>query len=225
MLPTVAICLPSRGLLHSRTLEAVLAALETATSRIQCVGWFMTHDLPIPDCHETTAEQALAAGAEYVWFVEEDMIPPPDALIRLLATQRQTGAGIVYMDYPVGEHPTQSAILRQPNGALAVGGLGCTLITRAVFEALPRPWFDCSHEYALSRASDGRSILTRTARACGYGGHDVALAQAALSHGFTIDAVPDMIAGHARLRSWGAQHTNAGAHVVDVLTDIEREWR
>ena len=223
-LPLVVTCTPSRGLMHSRTAEAIHQARLYAASMCRDDLWLFSHDAPIPDAHEELAESAFSFGADFVWFVEEDVIPGIAALGVLLRHQRQTGAGIVYIDYPVGEYPRSSTILRQPThhgGAILYGGLGCTLIARAVFETLPRPWFETTHEYALARAQDGRFILTRTEHAATYGGHDVALAQVALSHGFTLSVVDGMTAGHARLRSWGAQHTNNGAHVVDVLREIE----
>lgn len=228
-LPFVALCLPSRGLIHSRTIDAVLAALAYAAPHADMVGWFMTHDLPIPDCHETLAERAMAAGAEYVWFVEEDMIPPPDALTRLLDRQRETGAGIVTLDYPLGEHPTHSALMRHEadGGSIWWCGLGCTLITRDVFTRLARPWFRSEHPGAFVRSGErgpwrwqdtppGAAPHTHE-----YGGQDIWLCYQATRSGFTIETIPGLTAGHARLRSWGAQHTNHGAHTVDILRDIE----
>lgn len=225
--PTVALCLPSRGLVHSRTLEAVLAALDVARERIRCVGWFLTHDLPIPDCHETTAERALAAGADYLWFVEEDMVPPPDALLLLLSTADTTGAGIVTIDYPISEHPTQSAIMHKANGSVFWCGLGCTLVHRDVFALLARPWFRSSHPGVMIRhgAHDPwhwEDLPPHAANVFAYGGQDVWLCYQALLAGITIAEVPNMVAGHARLRSWGERQTNQGAHTVDVLTRIER---
>ncbi len=226
-LPFVALCMPSRGLIHSRTVDATLAALARASGHMDMVGWFMTHDLPIPDCHETLAQQALAAGAEFVWFVEEDMIPPPDALVRLLDIQRQTGAGIVTIDYPISEQPTQSTVMRKASdGSVFWCGLGCTLITRDVFTRLDRPWFRSKHPGVFIRhgAQDDWHWQDNPPHAPNvfeYGGQDIWLCYQALLAGFTIEAVPDVVAGHARLRSWGAKHTNDGAHVVDVLREIE----
>ncbi len=229
---TVVTLTPSRGLIHSRTVAGVLAALAFPGDAVDHRGWLLTHDLPIPDAHEILAEQGLATSADYLWFVEEDVVPEPETLLRLINRQRQTGAGVIYQDYPVGEYPRSSSVLRQPHngphngaqpGAILYGGLGCTLITRRVLETLPRPWFDTAHEYALSRSQhDGRFVLTRTDRACVYGGHDVAFACAALAHGFTVADVPEQTVGHAKLRTWGKPRANQGAHGVDVLRDIER---
>lgn len=226
--PSVIILTPSRGLIHSRTVQAVLAAerYAVAADTADVHGWLITHDLPIPACHETVAERGLATGADYLWFVEEDVVPPVDALVRLVRRQQETGAGVVFLDYPVGEHPTRHAILRQPDdGTLLSGGLGCTLITRAVLDALPRPWFDTRHEYRLVRdAATGRYRLVETDAPCTYGGLDVAFCRAALAHGMTLAAVDGLLAGHARLRALGAAQTNHGTHEIDVLTGIEARY-
>lgn len=225
--PSVIILTPSRGLIHSRTVAAVLAAERYAVYAdvADVHGWLITHDLPIPSSHEHLAVRGMARGADFLWFVEEDMVPPVSALAVLLCRQQQTGAGVVFLDYPVGEQPTRSAILRQPDGSNSIlyGGLGCTLIHRSVLEALPRPWFETAHEYRLTRdAATGRYTLTETDVPATYGGLDVAFCRKALAQGFTLAAVesPNR-AGHARLRTLGTRQDNHGTHTIDVLTGIE----
>lgn len=203
--------------MHSRTVETVLDALREATGSVTCAGWLLTHDLPIPDCHETLAERGLATGADLLWYVEEDMLPPPDALTRLMQRQRETGAGIVLMDYPVGEHPTHSTITRQPNGTILYGGLGCTLITREALERIPRPWFDTSRLWLYQRGE----LTAMDDTPYRYGGQDVNFHIKAAQHGVTIAAVTGSTAGHARLRAYGEAGSNHGAHHIDILSTIE----
>lgn len=220
-LSTVVTLTPSRGLIHSRTVEAGLAALAFPGDAVTHRGWLVTHDLPIPECHERLAERGLATGADYLWFVEEDMTPPPDALMRLITWQRETGAGVVLMDYPVGEHPTRHAILRQPDGAVVYGGLGCALITCTALERIPRPWFSTAHEYALRRDRNGFYTLCETERPYPYGGLDVAFCARARASGVRLSFVEGQCAGHARLRALGKPQDNQGVHSIDVLTDVE----
>ena len=230
-MPSVAVCTPSRGLVHSRTVEAVLAALDVAKAQANVTlrGWFFSHDLPIPDSHETVAARALdATDADYLWFVEEDVLPPPDALCALLATAQMWAAGVVLLDYPVGEHPTRSTIVRQPavngghTGDILYGGLGCTLISRvALTERIPRPWFSTAHEIRQVRDTVGRWHLLETEGPYTYGGLDVAFCCKAARHGVRIAAVDTLVAGHARLRALGTAHTNDGCHTIEVLSEIE----
>lgn len=192
----IAVATPSRGLVGSRTIEAVLRELAGTES----VGWFLTHDLPIPDCAERAAEMALTAGADAVWFVEEDVVPPVGALaasLRLLAD----GYAVAAVDYPVRQGT--GCIARATDGSIAWVGLGATLISRSAFEALDGPWF-------------------RTER--GYGGHDILFCRRVLEAGMRIGQVPDMIAQHVRLEALGSPGTNAGCHKMTILDRIDRPY-
>jgi hypothetical protein len=177
-------------------------------------GWVLTHDLPIPDCHETATERALATGADAVWFVEEDTVPPADTLARSMAALAVDP--IVALDYPVGEDPSWACVARNKAGSIQWCGFGATLIRRDVFEALERPWFRAL-TYAIR---DG--VLIEPGIPSEYGGQDIYFFRRALVAGFTIAQLPG-VAGHARLRALGPAKTNHGAHRIDVLTEIQRE--
>src|SRR5574337_22065 len=104
-----AVITPSRGLIHSRTASAVVANLgEALAAGHDWRGWSITHDLPIPDSHEQAADAALATGADALWFVEEDVVPPSGALLHLLVRPED----VALVDYQVGERPTQHCIGR-----------------------------------------------------------------------------------------------------------------
>lgn len=224
--PSLIVCTPSRGLIHSRTVQAVQAAVaravDTEVARLCApVGWWkVTHGLPIPACHEQLAEHAVCdVGADLLWFVEEDMVPTHDALTLLIDRQRATGAGVVTLDYPVGEHPTHSCVThRAATGDVWWGGLGCTLITAQTLHRLPRPWMRSDRTFL--RRGDTLQPSDAHAR---YGGHDVAFYLAAHAAGIPVAEVPaeESICGHARLRALGQPQTNDGAHSIDVLTEIQ----
>jgi hypothetical protein len=192
----IAVATPSRGLVHSRTVAAVMANLEGH----EFTGWFLSHDLPIPECAERTMGDALASGADAVWSVEEDTIPPAGALDASLALLAQ-GYAVAAVDYPV--QPDIGCLGRDEAGNILWVGLGSTLISRQAFEAVARPWF-------------------RVAR--GYGGHDIYFCKQVLAAGLQIGQVPDLIAGHARLEEPGKLGTNMGAHRIKVLERITRQY-
>ena len=77
-----AVCIPSRGTIHSRTIETVMANVADAerAGHVFC-GLVLTHDLPIPDCDEVVAQRGMDSGADALWFVEEDVVPPDHALV------------------------------------------------------------------------------------------------------------------------------------------------
>jgi hypothetical protein len=159
----------------------------------------LTHDLPIPDCHERVTELGLATGADALWFVEEDMIPPPGALLASLEMLPE--APIAAMDYPIGEHHPYENCL--PSDPIYWCGLGCTLISRRVLEALDRPWFRVDGEWIT-----------------GYGGQDLSFCRRTKKAGFRIVQVPG-VAGHALLRSWGRFMAQDGRHDIEIRDTIE----
>jgi hypothetical protein len=212
-----AVVTPSRGLVHSRTVEAVMRNVGKATARgYEFRGWFFTHDLPIPRCHERATQKALANGADALWYVEEDVIPPDGALVRLFALQARAAIGAV--DYPCDGPPFISYVPHDPiDGSVPWAPLGCTLVARAVFEKVARPWFRTDRRF-VTRDGSPHVIPGRVDE---YGGQDAYFFIRARLAGFEILRVPNMVAGHARLRSLGTANENNGAHVIDVFDRLD----
>lgn len=227
----VAVCTPSRGLIHSRTVAAVAAALATARATGTAVpapgpagGWVITHDLPIPDAFNEVAALALGTDAAWLWWVEEDMVPPPHALTLLLATAASVDAQIVALDYAFPTVPPTSAITRGADGTVRWCGLGCTLVRRDVFARLERPWFRTDTAYRLTRYGTARETLVAVAEERPYGGQDIDFCVRAGAAGFRLAAVPATlaVAGHLRLASLGLPGRNAGAHTITAVPPVER---
>jgi hypothetical protein len=225
-----AVCTPSRGLIHSRTVEAVEANRRAAVDAGHTdLGWVVTHDLPIPDCHEAVFERALATGAEYVFSVEEDMVPPCGALLASI----ELHADIAAMQYPVGlpsgmvdvkgkaSTGTFNCLQASPGGVFDWCGLGCTLIARRVFETLPRPWFATDKTYEVWHFGNVMTQRNVVDNPFDYGGEDVNFGQRVTELGFLIRQVPG-IAGHALLLNWGTYATQDGRHGIVVRDAIER---
>ena len=211
---------PSRGLVHSRVIESVMANIASASAAgHEFRGWRLTHDRPIPECDEEITIAGLGTGADLLWFVEEDTVPPSGALLDLIAL----AVPIAAIDYPVGEAPSWACVARDREGHIYWCGLGCTLIRRQVFEAIERPWFRCDVTYSISPGPDGRKVLHEMDRPSTYGGQDIYFFRRALAHGFAIAQVSGRVAGHAKVRELGARETNQGWHRIEVLTRIERE--
>ena len=150
-------------------------------------GWFLSHDKPIPDAHEYVAAEAMESDAEALLFVEEDVVLPPGALVAMMRLL-DGGAAIAAVDYPVGDREQGCLTVNAASEIIWVG-LGATLVSRGVLEALSRPWF----------------TTTR-----GYGGQDIDFCQRVLAQGMVIRAVPGMVAGHAEVERMGKPHVNAG---------------
>lgn len=231
MMSSYLVVTPSRGLIHSRTAEAIQANVTAAWPELRpkVFGyWIVSHDLPIPDAHNDVVRRALEHAPDFVWFVEEDMVPPPGALQRLhRELQGNPAAGMAVLEYPVGENPTHSSVHRGPDDGAMWSGLGCALIRRQVFEKLDpvEPWFRSDQQLVMTRSgARGAVKLKKTDQPYSYGGQDVTFCMRLLETGLEIATVPteEMVAGHAKLRTWGQQQTNQGVHTVEVLEHIER---
>jgi len=114
----------------------------------------------LPFCHarNSICQAALEQGFEHVFFLDSDVIPPPDAVPRLLARnlgvvsglycRRSPPAGVPVMQKPPGQWVTQF----EPGSLVDVDtvGAGCLLIHRRILEGLaakmpadnPRKWFE-----------------------------------------------------------------------------------
>ena len=217
---TFAIVTPSRGLVHSRTVEAVMANLRHAP-RKAFRGWYFTHDLPIPECDEQVAERALSAGVDALWFVEEDVIPPAVALA--VSLHMLDDFDIVAVDYPVGSIDQKwGCLVRDDEGDILWCGLGCTLIRREVFDRLDRPWFTSDWRYV--KRGDRWERVAVEPDAPRWGQQDIHFCMEARRAGFRIGQVGGLTAHHASVEAMGKPGENAGWHSVQLRTTIEKQW-
>jgi 2-polyprenyl-3-methyl-5-hydroxy-6-metoxy-1,4-benzoquinol methylase len=107
-------------------------------------------DYPNLEAARTRIAQSLDSG--WVFFLDWDVIPPPDVIPKLLGHDKDIVSGIYYSRYP----PYLPQIYRHRKGALfenivaypkntlmRVGGigLGCCLINKLVFDTIEQPWF------------------------------------------------------------------------------------
>ncbi len=108
------------------------------------------------------AEEAIKNGAAWIWWLDDDLIFPPDQLLRALLRPEAIVIGLSMMRMPAtgGDVPTfrplwsaethhgekwapVQEIRTGPNGLMPlVSGTGGGVLTRrAVFETVPRPWW------------------------------------------------------------------------------------
>lgn len=119
--------------------------------------WFMPAGWCSARRKTAGVEQALAWGAELIWFVDADQLVEEDTLIRLYAKIRVAGVAAVgamqpcrgYFPQFKGSKPYQPMCWNEKGQAFTptefqpvmYGSLNCFLIEAEVFERLPRPWF------------------------------------------------------------------------------------
>jgi len=198
----IAIC--SRGLVHSRTMQAVTDFLEMWD------GWKVryTHDEPIPEAQNFIVRSILISPAvEWIWFIEEDNVPSADFL------NRTTDDPVQCLDYNlVGGN---RSVHQDESGRVLFCGLGCTLVAADVFRRLPYPWFT-TNCFTIER--DGhKQLLKPTAEQKQYGGQDISFCYSLQQADLPIHLIPSIEAQHLRVSRMGTPGVNNGCHEVQVL--------
>ena len=119
----------------------------------------MTARLTVHYARERVAEMILEAEFDYVWWLDDDMVFPPDTLTRLLKHQKQVVCALAYQraepyntcvfEWKEETHlPGRYEYLNgiEFGGLRKVDGCGsaCVLTETSVFKKLlkKRPWFD-----------------------------------------------------------------------------------
>lgn len=232
--PTVAVATPSRGLVHTRTVESVLTALNVAEAQgvVKRVGaeyWSFTHDLPIPDAHERVTELALKTKPDLLLFVEDDNVVPPDGIVRAVQRMQETKAGIVAIPYAVGAvGGTRWNSVYREHGKIRFTGLGLTLIDHRVFDKLPKPWFTLKRRHGTVPDGKGglKVGLVDKPMPEGSGGVDVVFCLRVEEAGFKLAAVEDLVGGHLRVKklgSYSGSGVNNSPHAIEEWDSIERD--
>jgi len=192
----LAVLLPSRGLIRTRVIEALENELHGIRHKK-----FYTHAQPIPDCFNHLSEAALAyKTVTHLWFVEEDVVPPPGSLKKLLGLRTD----IAFVNYPIIKFPNPHCY-KHFQGILIWVGLGCTLVRRRVFTTLEQPWFKANcrlkARHSGSASKDWTLELVEEERE--YGGQDIYFCTKAREAGYTMGIVPDMNCDHDPVGSEG----------------------
>ncbi len=141
------------GILHT---EVTSMAWSLGLRRLQ--PWTMPviplSGRPFDEARNLLAMRALECGAEWLFFLDSDVVPPEDAVPRLIARGKPLISGIYARRSPPMSLPVMMRggrwVEKYPANTLIevdVVGAGCMLIHRSILEKLPpqRPgkhWFD-----------------------------------------------------------------------------------
>lgn len=204
----VAIC--SRGLVHSRTVEAVERMIGPRRRQLWYVEF--THDSPIPEAQNEIARKIFNYSLlnEYLLFIEEDIVPPVDLLERF----EHNPHVVQCVDYalPGGIR----SVSRRNDGSVIFSGLGCMLVPRGVFEAMGTPWFACDYEFTIE---NGRLVKARGGLPANvnYGRQDIYFSWKLQQLGVPIHCLEGIEAQHLRVKERGGEHQNDGCHLIEAL--------
>jgi len=209
----LAVVLPSRGLMFSKTLEELLGELKGFNYKI-----FWSHGRSLPDCFNVPTEEALEDPEVFaVLFCEDDMIIPKGILKKMFAKNYP----VVALDYPFQQNG-DATVLHDPEGMAYWSGTGFLLVARQVLENIPKPIWQTGRTFDPFVDTDTLHFWPRKLHKVYYGLHDLNFGLVLYSAGMPI-MVMDETAGQRKLVKLGSPATNHGAHEIKELTEVGRD--
>lgn len=142
--PLVQVAMPTRGCAYAPSL-----LWADGVARRAGLPLHVEIGRPIELVRTRIVRAFLATAASHLLMVDDDIVPPPDALERLLAV----GAPVATAPCPIAldgrivanvKTAGSDAWVEDPPArpfAVAHTGLGLTLVRREVFDAIRTPWF------------------------------------------------------------------------------------
>lgn len=182
MATKVRIGIGCQDIVKAKTFASMLGVMVTSGSKV--VGYSMRQGGDIVSARTFCAQEAIDTGATHLFFIDSDMMFPPDTLERLLAHDKD----IITVEYSRRKLPIES--VTQPltkksdtdlYKAKVIGG-GCLLIKTDVFKNpnMEKPWFN------FGRGSDGMVVI----------GEDTWFARTAMDAGYDVWIDPTIKVGH-----------------------------
>ncbi len=225
----IAVLVPTRGLLFTDTMMALLRELSSMPH-----AFFFTKDLPLPDCRNALVKSARSCGVPFTHYlmVDDDVIIPEGGIQAMLDLHQP----VVVIDYPthalgIGANTGNVAYTVWKEGdtpegkTIAWAGLGCTLVDPAVFNKLTYPYFRKGGQF-FDRDKEGKMVLYGEGNTDG--GEDYEFFMDCRSVGYQVVQVPNMVAGHAKvMRHIGVvEHGKyVKQHEIHVANAIERPFK
>jgi hypothetical protein len=152
--------------------------------------------MPFDHARNTAVERTLEHGFQWLFFLDDDVIPPPDIIPRLV----NRGGDITSALYYRRAEPIVPVMIREqgdkriwvtefPANTMVdadMVGAGALLVHRRVFERVPKPWFEwlldrhdipegqrCSEDFAFCRKAKqhGFTVKVDTSVACRHAGY------------------------------------------------------
>ena len=166
----------SHGEVKCGTMLSIIGLKEVTPIQVQVmvnIGCY------IPLSRYRLARYAVDNGASHLFFVDSDMVFPPNTLIRLLMTEKDIVGAAYYMRRQ-SERMTTVRVLNaareieipaEPPKELtkvAAVGTGCMLISTAALKNIPQPWFNLPFEPTGELKQGEDTWFCEQARKAGY---------------------------------------------------------
>jgi len=131
--------------MYTKFVESLLMLNKTTRTR-----YAMGNQSRIDTCRNMLVENALKNNFEYILFLDSDMYPQENTLMRLLNCQKDIVGCLCFAKLPpfkpcfgMVEEGKAKAVLNFPKKMFEVDmvGMGCTLIKTEVFRKMDKPYF------------------------------------------------------------------------------------
>jgi len=173
----LAVCIPCRDTLHSAHAMSLVELVKFNTMNDIDTHVFMDASTVLLTQRERLASLALQFGAEYMLWLDSDMVFPATTAVRLMShnedvvaanyIRRQLPAkGVAYEKIGNWHHPLGFEV--QDNLVPVEGvGMGCMLMKTDIFLELSKPWFEFEWTPASNDFLGEDMILCRKIAATG----------------------------------------------------------
>jgi hypothetical protein len=188
--PSVLVCILTR--------ELVTTAWSKGFKDLQIPGggtYAFFSGMPFDHARNMACERALEHGFQWLFFLDDDVIPPVDTIQRLINNGGDIVSGLYYrraepiVPVMIMEKNNERVWVTdfKPGATLSVDmvGAGCLLIHRRVLESVSKPWFEwlldrpdlpenqrCSEDFAFCRKAKqhGFQVQVNTSVTCKHAG-------------------------------------------------------
>lgn len=207
----IAVILPSRGLVFSKTVEELLGELKPYNHKI-----FWSHGRPIPDCFEVPTQEILKDKSfTHLLTVEEDMIIPRGTLKNAFRANKP----VVAYDYPVTGAKSGTVLYDLDNNAYFTG-CGFLLVEMGVIRKLKPPVWRVDIEWNMKQVGNKyRFDIKLVDDKKNYGQQDIAFGLRLYYNNTPIHVMSETI-GQRKLEKRGRGRSNQGYHEIVEYTEV-----
>jgi hypothetical protein len=206
----IAVILPSRGLVYSKTVEELYEALEGLDFKI-----FWSHGRPIPDCFEIPTTEALNDPTfTHLLVIEEDMIIPKDGIKNML----KANIHAIAYDYPVSGD-IGGTVLYDTKDTAYFTGCGILLVKMDVIRSMKKPIWRTDIAWNMKHRSSYVEFNIEDRQKADYGQQDIAFGLRLYINNMPIHVMKETT-GQRKLEKRGDGMTNNGTHTIVEYTDV-----
>jgi len=134
----ITIGLPTNRLVKTKTAQSLLELIAYSKHDYQIL--VSTRGYNTSENRNYIATQAVNNKSDYLFFVDDDQVFPPDTLDKLLAHNKDVVGGVYMTKYEKQEPVIEYLDDKRPQGLFKVKaiGTGCLLIKTDVFKKIPQ---------------------------------------------------------------------------------------